>query len=92
MLRTYSSGIGYETVKTLAQRGAKVYFTSRFREKAQKAKELLLSNYPQIDEGNVEYLSLDLYNLRSIDAAARELRIQESKLDILSNFQAVNIL
>jgi NAD(P)-dependent dehydrogenase (short-subunit alcohol dehydrogenase family) len=91
MLRTYSSGIGYETVKALAQRGAKVYFTSRSRGKAQKTKEVLLSSYPQIDESNVEYLSLDLYNLTSIDAAARELRIQENKLDILSRLQAPQI-
>jgi len=68
-----------------------VYFTSRFKEKAQKAKELLLSNNPEIEENKVEYLSLDLYNLRSIDAAARELRVQESKLDILSDLRVPDI-
>jgi NAD(P)-dependent dehydrogenase (short-subunit alcohol dehydrogenase family) len=88
---TYSSGIGYQTVKGLAQRGAKVYITSRYKEKAEKAKQALLSSDPEIEETNIEYLTLDLFNLRSIDAAARELRVQESRLDILSNFQASNL-
>ncbi|KAJ5619636.1 hypothetical protein N7510_003620 [Penicillium lagena] len=80
-----TSGIGFETVRLLAQRGAKVYFTSRSESKAQKAKDTLLTNYPDTDAKNIEWLLLDLSDLKSIDAVAHELNEKESKVDILIN-------
>ncbi|KAG4430436.1 hypothetical protein IFR05_014079 [Cadophora sp. M221] len=84
------TGIGYETVRALVRRGAKVYFTGRSGSKAQKAKETQLSRAPDIDPENLQWLEMDLCDLKSIDAAALELGKRESKVDILINNAAVS--
>jgi hypothetical protein len=61
-----------------------VYFTTRFESKARKTKEKLQNTHPDIDPNNIEWLLLDLSNLKSVDAAAHELKKKERKLDILS--------
>lgn len=80
----YSTGIGFATLRLLAQRGAKVYFTSRSESNARKAVEKLRANHPDIELNRVQWLLLDLADLKSIDAAANELRRRETKLHILS--------
>ncbi|KAH6719546.1 hypothetical protein BKA61DRAFT_571546 [Leptodontidium sp. MPI-SDFR-AT-0119] len=84
------TGIGYATIKALVRRGAKVYFTARAESKAQKAKETLLSQAPDVDPENIQWLVMDLCDLKSIDAAALELGKRESKVDILINNAAVS--
>ncbi|KAF7555284.1 hypothetical protein G7Z17_g2332 [Cylindrodendrum hubeiense] len=85
-----STGIGFETVKLLARRGAKVNLTSRSDSKAQQTKETLKTKYPDIDPKRVKWLSFDMTDLKSIDAAAEELKSKESKVDILINNAAAS--
>ncbi|KAJ6009939.1 hypothetical protein N7499_004659 [Penicillium canescens] len=69
-----SSGIGFATVNLLARRGARVYFTTRFESQARKTKEKLQNTHPDINPNNIEWLLLDLTDLKSIDTAAHELK------------------
>lgn len=83
-----SGEIGLVMVKKLALRGAKVYFTTRSESNAQKAREALQTQNPEITEENLKWLLLDLMDLKSISAAADELARTESKIDILSRYKA----
>ncbi|KAF7595635.1 hypothetical protein BBP40_005383 [Aspergillus hancockii] len=80
-----NSGIGFATVKFLSLRGAKVYFTTRSEANAQKTLERLRTSNPDIKQENVEWLLLDLSDLRSITTAVKELERKENKVDILIN-------
>lgn len=81
-----SSSIGLAIVKFLAVRGAKVYFTTRSEAKAQKVLESLLSSSPEIKRESLQWLRLDLTDLKSINTASDELKSRESKVDILSMY------
>ncbi|KAM0420009.1 hypothetical protein ACHAPD_003578 [Fusarium lateritium] len=81
-----SSGIGLETVRLLAQKGAKVYLTTRSELRAQDAKETLAKDN-NIDPENVQYLLMDLFDPASITIAVDELKKNEAKLHILSMFR-----
>ncbi|KAH7403567.1 putative carbonyl reductase, partial [Cadophora sp. MPI-SDFR-AT-0126] len=80
-----NSGIGLSMVKILALRGAKVYFTARSEEKAEKARADLEVQSPGLDQENIKWLKLDVADLSSITAAADELKTKESKVHILIN-------
>ncbi|KAJ6026556.1 hypothetical protein N7460_011373 [Penicillium canescens] len=56
---------------------------------ARKTKEKLQNTHPDINPNNIEWLLLDLTDLKSIDTAAHELKKKERKLDILINNAAV---
>ncbi|RGP66175.1 hypothetical protein FSPOR_6795 [Fusarium sporotrichioides] len=84
-----SSGIGLETVRLLAQKGAKVYFTTRSASRARQAKEKLTKD-TDIDPNNVQYLVMDLYDPVSITLAVDELKKNEAKLHILINNAAAS--
>ncbi|KAH9923767.1 NAD-P-binding protein [Epithele typhae] len=74
-------GIGYETVRVLLARGAKVYIASRNLEKAEKAITSLKS-----ETGNEPlFIQLDLADLHSVKNAAEEYLRKENTLDILFN-------
>ncbi|KAJ3524494.1 hypothetical protein NM208_g9268 [Fusarium decemcellulare] len=87
---TGASGIGLAIVAQLATHGAKVYFTARSLAKAEKAKQTLLSSYPEINSNNVNFLLLDFTDLKGITNAADELLKKETKLDILVNNAAAS--
>ncbi|KAJ7679461.1 hypothetical protein DFH06DRAFT_1316364 [Mycena polygramma] len=76
-----NTGIGYETVKQLLPKNAKVYLAARSPEKAAAAIKRL--------EGETKktamFLQLDLADLPSVRKAAETFLGQESKLDILVN-------
>lgn len=57
----YSSGIGLETVKFLAQKGAKVYLTTRSELRARQAKDKLTKT-SDINPHGVQSLVMDLYD------------------------------
>ena len=59
---------------------------SRTESRAKKAIEELLEEYPDITEkgGSIEFLQIDLTDLKNCQAAAREFISRESRLDILS--------
>ncbi|KAF7977327.1 hypothetical protein HWV62_4103 [Athelia sp. TMB] len=80
-----NGGIGYQTVKQLASRGAKVYLGARSEAKAaaaiQKMHDEGLGNRP----GEVVWLELDLADPRQAKAAAERVLAREQRLDILIN-------
>ncbi|TQN65827.1 putative oxidoreductase, partial [Colletotrichum shisoi] len=84
-LTVCSAGIGFSTVKFIALRGARVYFTARSKDKADRTRALLTSENPDIDNGRLRWLPLDLADLASVSAAVKELKSKESKVDILIN-------
>ncbi|KAH7177218.1 hypothetical protein DER46DRAFT_621196 [Fusarium sp. MPI-SDFR-AT-0072] len=84
-----SSGIGLESVRFLARKGAKVYLTTRSEAKARKAKEKLTKD-ADINPRNIQYLVMDLYDPVSITHAVDELKRSETKLHILINNAAAS--
>ncbi|KAM0318845.1 hypothetical protein ACHAPQ_010538 [Fusarium lateritium] len=78
-----SSGIGLETVRLLAEKGTKVYLTTRSESRARQAKEKLTKD-TDIDPYNIQYLVMDLYDPVSITHAVDELMKNEAKLHILT--------
>ncbi|SCV58342.1 uncharacterized protein FFB14_15579 [Fusarium fujikuroi] len=84
-----SSGIGLETVRFLARKGAKVYSTTRSEARARQAKDKLTKD-TGIDAKNLQYLVMDLYDPVSITHAVEELKRKETKLHILINNAAAS--
>ncbi|RPD56662.1 NAD(P)-binding protein [Lentinus tigrinus ALCF2SS1-7] len=76
-----NSGIGYETVKVLLQRNAKVYLAARSRSKAEAA----ISSLKDITGKEATFLELDLASLRSVKNAAEKFLSNEHELHILFN-------
>ncbi|GIG71001.1 oxidoreductase [Phytomonospora endophytica] len=73
-----NSGIGYETARALARRGARVVLACRDTAKAERAAHA-------IGVSTVETLRLDLADPASIRAAAGELAGRHPRLDLLVN-------
>lgn len=77
-----NTGIGFETVKNLLKKNAKVYLCARNPERANaaiaKLKELHLP-------GTVEFLPLDLASLSNIHSFAKTYLEKEKRLDMLFN-------
>ncbi|SCO08747.1 uncharacterized protein FFB20_13108 [Fusarium fujikuroi] len=84
-----SSGIGLETVRFLARKGAKVYLTTRSEARARQAKDRLTKD-TGIDAKNLQYLVMDLYDPVSITHAVEELKRKETKVHILINNAAAS--
>ncbi|EJF65172.1 NAD(P)-binding protein [Dichomitus squalens LYAD-421 SS1] len=76
-----NTGIGKETVKALLSHGAKVYMAARNETKAQAA----IAELCRETGREAIFLRLDLADLQSVKAAAREFLSKESKLDVLFN-------
>lgn len=76
-----NSGLGFETSKVLAARGARVLMACRSEDKAQEAIRLIRSETPNAD---VAFLPLDLADLNSVRACAEEVA-NEPRLDVLIN-------
>ena len=82
-----NTGIGFDTARVLATRGARVLLACRSKEKAEGAIEKIKTNKGDAD---VSWVPLDLTSLASIKAAA-DIVSQESKLDALINNAGVMI-
>ena len=76
-----NTGIGYETARVLAERGARVLLGCRVAERAQAARDRILALHPKAE---VVLLSLDLGSLASVRSAADEVS-GEARLDLLIN-------
>ena len=76
-----NTGLGFETAKTLAGKGARVLLCCRSQSKAQAAKDRILAAFPKAD---LDIVELDLASLASIHKAAQKIN-QEPRLDILIN-------
>lgn len=77
-----NSGLGFESARALARRGARLILACRTREKAQQASTEILSDQP---DAQLEPLALDLSDLASVRHAAREVTARHDRLDVLLN-------
>jgi NAD(P)-dependent dehydrogenase (short-subunit alcohol dehydrogenase family) len=80
--------LGFNTVRYLAQKGAKVYVSARSLDKANGAIKLLLKENPALAD-LLHPLSLDLGDLQRVGDIAKTFAKNESRLDILVNNAAV---
>ncbi|MFN9645294.1 MAG: oxidoreductase [Cyanobacteriota bacterium] len=84
-----NSGLGLETARALAARGATVVMACRSGRKAEQAREQLLCDLArtpvQTPHGGLDVLSLDLADLTSVRAAATSLADHYGALDLLIN-------
>ena len=75
-----NSGLGYESVKALADKGAEVILASRSLERGKEAK----ANIGEV-KGSITVMELDLQNFDSINAFVESFTKSHNKLDILLN-------
>ena len=86
------TGMGFHIAQSLALKGAKVYVSARSSEKANQAIELMQKNNPSLaNSGLLCPLPLELSDLQSVGAVARDFAFQEKRLDILVNNAAVYV-
>ncbi len=83
-----NTGIGFETARMLAVRGAEVVLACRNVEKAEAARARLLAEKPA---GGVSVASLDLSDLESVAAFAAAFTARHGRLDLLVNNAAVMV-
>lgn len=77
-----NSGIGFETARVLAGKGATVVMGCRNLDKANPKAEEIRAKYP---DARVELMELDLANLESVQSFAKAFRERHSRLDLLIN-------
>src|SRR5712671_5880625 len=77
-----NTGLGFETARVLAARGASVVLAVRDTEKGKRAAARIAGTAPG---ANVTVQPLDLASLDSIRAAAGELRARHPRIDLLIN-------
>jgi NAD(P)-dependent dehydrogenase (short-subunit alcohol dehydrogenase family) len=83
-----NTGIGYETARMLAARGADVVLACRDAGKAAAARDRILAERPR---GRVTVQPLDLSELASVAAFARDLSATTTRLDLLINNAGVMV-
>lgn len=77
-----NTGIGYETAKDMAARGARVILACRSMEKAETAADYIRK---ETKNGNVVTAHLDLSDLASVRKFSSQINNDEERLDILIN-------
>lgn len=77
-----NSGLGYESVKAFAMKGAEVVLASRSTEKGEEARTEILKAIPG---GKIKVMQLDLGDLDSVRSFATAFRENYKKLDVLLN-------
>jgi NAD(P)-dependent dehydrogenase (short-subunit alcohol dehydrogenase family) len=77
-----NTGLGYETARALAEHGAHVVLAVRNLDKGKDAAARITAASPRAD---VALQELDLTSLDSIRAAARQLRSDHDRIDLLIN-------
>jgi protochlorophyllide reductase len=86
-----SSGLGLETARALAAKGATVVMACRSSRKGEEARQQLLSELTHLPQqgsqphGALDLLPLDLADLASVRAAAATLAERYGRLDLLIN-------
>lgn len=83
-----NSGIGFETAKALAERGARVILACRSLERGEKAKDRIAAAAP---DAELELRQLDLSDLASVEAFAKSLLADHDALHGLVNNAGVMI-
>lgn len=77
-----NSGIGYETARALAAKGARVVLACRSEEKGRDAEQRIRS---EAQDADVRFEPLDLGSLASVRAFAEKFLTSEPRLDLLIN-------
>src|SRR5262249_31383142 len=77
-----NTGLGYETARALAEHGASVVLAVRNLDKGKDAAARITATSPAAPVGLQE---LDLTSLKSIRAAAEQLRSEHDRIDLLIN-------
>src|SRR3989442_181023 len=77
-----NSGIGFDTARALAAKGARVILACRDPEKGHQAERRIRAAAPEAD---VVFMPLDLASLTSIERFCKDLAVAEPELDILCN-------
>ena len=77
-----NSGLGYESVKAFAEKGAEVILASRSMERGETAKSDILTAVP---DANIVVMQLDLQDLGSIRTFAKDFLAKYHSLDVLLN-------
>ena len=83
-----NSGIGYETARILAHKGADVVLACRSTEKGQAALNKICAEKPK---GHVSFSALDLADLKSVRDFAAKFSGAHQKLDLLINNAGVMV-
>ncbi|KDN42500.1 NAD(P)-binding protein [Tilletiaria anomala UBC 951] len=97
-----TNGLGEISVRNLALKGAKVYFTARSESKARATIERAQANFDTLkskankegvtvkgEELDLRILQCDLTDMSTVQAAAQDFLSKEERLDILMNNAAV---
>jgi len=84
-----NSGIGFETARAVAARGAVTLLGCRNRDKAAAARQRILADSP---DASVEVLWVDLADLSSVRRAAATFGSRHDRLDVLINNAGVMML
>ncbi len=77
-----NSGLGFETTKALASHGGAVVMACRNLQKAENAKNQILSMHP---DANLVVMKLDLGDLASIKEFSEQFKSAYDRLDVLYN-------
>ncbi|KAK8934435.1 hypothetical protein KSP39_PZI014565 [Platanthera zijinensis] len=77
-----TNGIGKETARVLALRGAEVFIPSRTLESGMKVKESLLEQNPN---AKLHVMEMDLSSLDSVESFARSFNSTNKRLNVLIN-------
>lgn len=77
-----NSGIGYETAKALAAKGAAVIMACRNRDKAFRASENIRHDLPQ---ANLQIIHIDLADLGTVQDFSQAFKVRYDRLDLLIN-------
>lgn len=81
-----NTGLGYDTARALAERGASVVLAVRDVDKGEMARKRILEAEPDAD---LAVQALDLSSLQSVRAAAETLKKEHPRIDLLVNNAAV---
>ncbi len=84
-----NSGLGYETARALAGKGARVILACRSPQKGQAAVARILAEQPA---SRAEFERLDLADLKTVTACAERLTSKLDRVDILINNAGVGML
>lgn len=87
-----NSGLGLETTRALAARGAHVILACRSRAKTEAAIAALREGSPELDPAKLEFRELDLASLDSIARFAADRLAEQAGLDLLINNAGVMAL
>ncbi len=77
-----NSGLGFESVKAFAEKGARTIMACRSLEKGDNARRKILDSVPAAD---IIVMELDLADLKSVQAFVAKFKQNHSRLDVLLN-------